>query len=213
MIDQPPFSAQLGHADDLAFLRAQVDSLRPGLRDRAEAMLATYRAAMERGRPHWLLRFRFAGFLLDALGDAPGAAAQWAAITREHPDFPAAWNQLARAQARMKALPDAERSLRRSLEVDPYQATAWSNLGTAVLEQAPDGGARRGEAIAAYERAVARDDEPAFLHHLSRARTLEARHRADAGDEAGARAALREVTERDPEYAPARELAERLGGL
>jgi tetratricopeptide (TPR) repeat protein len=213
MMDQPPFSGQLGHEDDLAFLRAQVDSLRPTLREQAEAMLATYRGAMERGRPHWLLRFRFAGFLLDALGDAPGAAAQWASIAREHPDFPAAWNQLARAQARMKAFPDAERSLHRSLEVDPYQATAWSNLGTAVLEQAPDGGARRGEAIAAYERAVALGDEAAFLHNLSRARTLEARHRADAGDRAGAMSILRDVMERDPEYAPARELADRLGGV
>jgi tetratricopeptide (TPR) repeat protein len=211
MIDQPPFDGQATHAADLAFLRATVDSLRPLLRDQAEAMLATYRAAMARGRPHRLLRFRYAGFLMDALGDAPGAAEQWAGIAREHPDFPAAWNQLARAQQRMKALPDAERSLRRSLETDPYQAPAWSNLGTAILEQAPDDGARRGEAIAAYERAVALDDDPAFLRNLSRARTMEARHAADAGDRERARSILRRVTDQDPGYAPARELARAIG--
>lgn len=120
-----------------------------------------------------------AGALWQSLGREKEAEAGFAKALERQPDDPLALLKLGSLRNEQGRYAEAEGLLRRSAEIDPLRRETWNNLGLALLYER-----RAGEALGAFDRAVALDGRYA-LALVNRGRA-----RLDLGDRAGARADL-----------------------
>ena len=132
------------------------------------------------------------GLALEAT--APDAAlAAYARAIAGRPDLADAWNNAGRLLHDRGDLAGAESSYRLAICADPTVALYWFNLGVAIEDAgAGAGGSRRGEAIAAYERALELDPMRADAH-FNVARQYEQGARGPVASSAGAIWAQRAV--------------------
>ncbi|MFZ5621970.1 MAG: tetratricopeptide repeat-containing sulfotransferase family protein [Pseudomonadota bacterium] len=82
-------------------------------------------------------------------GRLPEAGAAYAQLCTQFPRDPEAWNMLGVIRGRLGAAQEAERYLRRALELDPQYGPAWSNLGT-LMQHA----GRLDDAAACFRRSL-----------------------------------------------------------
>ena len=83
------------------------------------------------------MRFVKAG-VLSAAGRADEAEALLVQLTRDYPELPEPWNNLAVLHAGRGQLDKAEQALEAALRVNPAYATALENLGDVRLRQASE---------------------------------------------------------------------------
>ncbi|MBL8095664.1 MAG: O-antigen ligase family protein [Anaerolineales bacterium] len=139
-----------------------------------------------------------AGTAVAATGEWAGAVAQFQIAVAREPGSPAAWQQLALAQARLAeagdapALTDAIAALNRANTLDPYWPANALNLG-ALYRSAGDLASAR----LWLERAVAAAPRVA-LYHVNLGRVLE-----ESGDDAAAGVAYEQALTLAPEQAAA----------
>lgn len=209
-LQQPPFTAQHGHAARDAEWKQKINELNARLTPEKMSRLADDYAAALRATPDdWVLREHFAG-LLEAHGETARALEQWREVMRLLPHEPQAYfhvgNLLDTMGASAEAAPFFREALRRdpnSVETRNSLALALGNLGqtaeaerewrTALRLKPKFAEARvnlgqmflqlgrTNEARAEYERAL-RDDTNNAAAHINLGKLLDLH-----GDTAGAR--------------------------
>nr|HRL67054.1 tetratricopeptide repeat protein [Ottowia sp.] len=98
------------------------------------------------------MRFVKAG-VLTAAGQAPQAEELLVQLTRDYPELPEPWNNLAVLHASRGQLDKADEALQAALRINPAYATALENLGDVRVRQASE----------AYQRARQLDGANARL--------------------------------------------------
>ena len=83
------------------------------------------------------MRFVKAG-VLTAAGQAPQAEELLVQLTRDYPELPEPWNNLAVLHASRGQLDKAQEALQAALRINPAYATALENLGDVRLRQASE---------------------------------------------------------------------------
>jgi tetratricopeptide (TPR) repeat protein len=140
-------------------------------------------------------RYRFAYAVLLTNSNAPGAAV--IRLEEALQSFPASsrlWFALGFANFKLDKNEEAERALRKAVELDPKFAPAFAYLG---LIRAKTGA--YGEAITLYENALRADSKLAVVHHLIADAML--KQNADARV---VETHLRQAVTMDPTFMPAR---------
>ncbi|WP_243457586.1 tetratricopeptide repeat protein [Ottowia testudinis] len=99
------------------------------------------------------MRFVKAG-VLTAAGKAADAEALLLQLTRDYPELPEPWNNLAVLHASRGQLDKAEEALTSALRINPAYATALENLGDVRLRQASEAYQRARQIDAANARLV-----------------------------------------------------------
>lgn len=149
-------------------------------------------AALEKYRPEpaeYYLQFA------DALSNAGmygKALPVYEQALRREPDSVAALERLAVCETVLKQYAEAERTLKRALQLAP-DAPAWTQLG--MVEQAQG---RSADAIVAFSKAIELDPDAVEAHNSMGLISF------DRGDSARAESSLREAIRIAPNYAPAR---------
>lgn len=163
MLQAPPFPGRANNAQELERIAQRRAAQLERLQERQPRdLLQTYAVALQRS-DHWLARFRFAEFLMEALGEAEAAVAELETIVARWPQCSAAWSRLADAHVLRKDYASAASALERSLDIREWQASAWNNLGL-CRERLGDPAAARD----CFRRAVELRDEPLFRENLAR---------------------------------------------
>jgi tetratricopeptide (TPR) repeat protein len=193
--NQPPFTLQLNHSDQVHKLSRQLQTFRAQM-DSNEVSRArsVYQQALQERPEDFILHSNFAKFL-EETGDLSGAAAAWQRVCEllpHHfgPDF-----YLGKLLARLGRLEEAEARLSRTLQIRPDAADSLDELGRVLIRQK-----RAAEALVQFKKALALQPGNARLHlHLAEA--LAAQDRRDE-----AMTSLRRAIELRPEYWEARYL-------
>lgn len=142
-LQQPPFTAQYGHAARDAEWKRRIDELNANLTpETIQRITDDYLAALRLAPDDWVLHENFAGFL-EAHGETARALEQWREVMRQLPHEPQAYyhvgNLLDTMGASAEALPLFREALRRdpaSVETRNSLALALSSLGkTAEAER------------------------------------------------------------------------------
>lgn len=192
---QPPFTLQLNHTNQMANLSDELRLLRSQMDSNALANArSVYRDALQQRPDDFALHGNFARFL-EETGDFSGAVVEWQRV-REllpyhfGPDF-----YLGKLLARMGRLDEAEQALSRTLQIRPDTVDAMDELGRVMVRQK-----RTAQAIGQFNRALKSQPGDARLHlHLAEA--LAAQNQLPA-----AMASLRHATQLRPDYWEARYL-------
>ena len=140
-------------------------------------------------------KYRFAYAVLLANSNAPGAAViRLEESLQTFPSSSRLWFALGFANFRLDKNEEAERALRKAIELDPKFAPPFAYLG---LIRAKTGA--YGEAITLYESALRADSKLAVVHHLIADAMLK-----QNGDARAIETHLRQSVEMDPTFTPAR---------
>ncbi|HEY6247990.1 MAG TPA: tetratricopeptide repeat protein [Pyrinomonadaceae bacterium] len=140
-------------------------------------------------------KYRFAYAVLLTNSNAPGAAIiRLEESLKSFPSSSRLWFALGFANFKLDKNEDAERALKKAIELDPNFAPAFAYLG---LIRAKTGA--YGEAIPQYEKAIHADPQLAVVHHLIADAML--RQNADAQI---IEKHLRQSVELDPTFTPSR---------
>ena len=140
-------------------------------------------------------KYRFAYAVLLTNSNAPGAAViRLEESLQSFPSSSRLWFALGFANFKLDKNEEAERALRKAIELDPKFAPAFAYLG---LIRAKTGA--YGEAITLYESALRADSKLAVVHHLIADAML--KQNADAH---AIETHLRQSVEMDPTFTPAR---------
>jgi tetratricopeptide (TPR) repeat protein len=159
-----------------------------------ENAIPAMRLAIQRDPQSEKLRFAYAVLLTNT--NAPGAAViRLEESLKEFPSSSRLWFALGFANFRLDKNEEAERSLRKAVELDPKFAAAFAYLG---LIRARIG--EYGEAISLYERALKADNKLAVVHHL----IADAMLKQMNADAHVIETHLRQSVELDPTFMPAR---------
>lgn len=158
-----------------------------------ENAIPAMRLAIERDPQSEKYRFAYAVLLTNS--NAPGAAViRLEESLRIFPSSSRLWFALGFANFKLDKNEEAERALRKAIELDPKFAPAFAYLG---LIRAKTGA--YGEAITLYESALRADSKLAVVHHLIADAML--KQNADAH---AIETHLRQSVEMDPTFTPAR---------
>ncbi len=140
-------------------------------------------------------KYRFAYAVLLTNSNAPGAAViRLEESLQTFPSSSRLWFALGFANFKLDKNEEAERALRKAIELDPKFAPAFAYLG---LIRAKTGA--YGEAIMLYESALRADPKLAVVHHLIADAMLK-----QNGDARAVETHLRQAAEMDPAFTPAR---------
>jgi tetratricopeptide (TPR) repeat protein len=140
-------------------------------------------------------KYRFAYAVLLTNSNAPGAAViRLEESLQTFPSSSRLWFALGFANFRLDKNEEAERALRKAIELDPKFAPAFAYLG---LIRAKTGA--YGEAISLYESALRADPKLAVVHHLIADSMLK-----QNGDARAIETHLRQAVEMDPTFTQAR---------
>jgi tetratricopeptide (TPR) repeat protein len=141
-------------------------------------------------------KYRFAYAVLLTNSNAPAAAViRLEESLQSFPSSSRLWFALGFANFKLDKNEEAERALRKAIELDPKFAPAFAYLG---LIRARTGA--YGEAISLYESALRADPKLAVVHHL----IADAMLKQMNGDARVIEAHLRQAVELDPTFTPAR---------
>lgn len=140
-------------------------------------------------------KYRFAYAVLLTNSNAPGAAViRLEESLQTFPTSSRLWFALGFANFKLDKNEEAERALRKAIELDPKFAPAFAYLG---LLRAKTGA--YGEAITLYDSALRADSKLAVVHHLIADAILK-----QNGDARAIETHLRQSVEMDPTFTPAR---------
>ena len=140
-------------------------------------------------------KYRFAYAVLLTNSNAPGAAViRLEESLQTFPSSSRLWFALGFANFRLDKNEEAERALRKAIDLDPKFAPAFAYLG---LIRAKTGA--YGEAITLYENALRADSKLAVVHHLIADAMLKQNTDASAVEKH-----LRQAVTMDPTFTPAR---------
>jgi tetratricopeptide (TPR) repeat protein len=177
---QPPFTAQMDHAEQVERFSRELAELRShGESGAVDAAVKAYEDALSTSQVHWSVRERYAR-IAKRIGNASGAEREWRRLTEELPQDPGLRLQLARAQREAGRYVQAEASLRAVLEYQPESPVALAELARVALLLG-----RSREAVTTARRAVALDPRDANARYvlatsLCRAQTCSFAERAQA---------------------------------
>lgn len=148
-ISDPPFTAQLNHAEQYGKLRHELDTL-AGASSQTELRqdVQSCQAASAAFPTDWVLRKELAR-AQEKLGDFAGAAASWRKILAALPHYTEAWQQLGRDLADQNQEPDAISALQQALRLDPTSVVTLSTLADIQAHQG-----KMAESIQNYESAL-----------------------------------------------------------
>jgi Tfp pilus assembly protein PilF len=159
-----------------------------------ENAIPAMRLAIQRDPRSEKNRFAYAVLLTNT--NAPGAAViRLEESLKEFPSSSRLWFALGFANFRLDKNEEAERALRKAIELDPQFAPAFAYLG---LIRARTGA--YGEAIALYESALKADTKLAVVHHL----IADAMLKQMNADSRVIETHLRQSVDMDPAFMPAR---------
>jgi len=148
-ISDPPFTAQLNHAEQYERLRHDLDQLSvaasPASLRRA---ILSCQAAMVAAPNDWVLVKELA-VAQEKAGDFAGAASNWRRIVQWLPHCGEAWQQLGRDLAEGKQEAEALSALQQALKLDPTSIPALSALAQILAGQG-----RTSEAVCQYEKVL-----------------------------------------------------------
>lgn len=191
MTARPPFTNQMGHAEDQRARDAEVEQLRE--RSASAGNRAAYAAALA-ARPGDLhIRARYADLLRDER-DFAGAVREWRLLTERVPGRKAWHTSLAAALTDAGQFADAERECRRALDLDSQFDVAWFALGVLAARQG-----RYDDAAERYRQAIA--IQPGYAEAYSNLGAA----MAAQGKMAEALEQYRRALEREPGLASARQ--------
>ncbi len=126
---QPPFTGQSNSARRLASLQAWLKEVRQRMNTNTAAQArAVYLAALKQAPDDHRLHENYAEFL-EAVGDLPGATAQWQQVCDLIPQHHLAFFQVGRLSARQGQVAEAETALRRAVTLRPDLSAGWFELG------------------------------------------------------------------------------------
>jgi Tfp pilus assembly protein PilF len=158
-----------------------------------ENAIPAMRLAIQRDPQSEKYRFEYAVLLTNS--NAPGAAViRLEESLKSFPSSSRLWFALGFANFKLDKNEEAERALRKAIELDPKFAAAFAYLG---LIRAKTGA--YGEAISLYESALRADPKLAVVHHLIADSMLK-----QNGDARIIEMHLRQAVEMDPTFTPAR---------
>jgi tetratricopeptide (TPR) repeat protein len=201
MLERPPFTAQSDRGQQIDRIEQRLRELSPALEpDSLRAQWGIYAKALQRRPERWILRYRAASFLKDALGDAEASEPMWRQLVSELPHFPAAKNSLAKALADQGQWGRARELLEESLALEPHQPEMVRNLAQAVLQSGMSDPAAHREALRLHEQAHLMDRSPLSLRQLNQFRNAEARWWMRAGRPGEAVVLLEQALADDPDY-------------
>jgi len=186
-LQQPPFTAQLGHAQQLAVWTNRIAAMSPA--GRAEGLRGCIEQVREaqRARPQdWVLRRNMAKMLEEA-GETEAALREWAEVMRALPHEPEAFYRLGNLAEELGRHAEAARWYEETLRRLPDSIEAVNGLGLVALAQG-----RAEEAMARFREAMRL--KPGFVE----SRVNLGRALAAAGRTAEARAEYEEALRRDP---------------
>ncbi len=191
-VSRPPFTHQLGHAEDVARHEAEVAALQARSRTNAVAAIGLYREALARRPEDWRLHDNFAGVLLQA-GAAAEAAEQWREVVRLLPHRTLTYDLLGSVLLEQALFDEAAACYERVLGIDPDFLEGRIGLGRARLGQN-----RTTDAIALFRRAVAEKPGSARVYNHLGLALLQSGKASEAG------AAFREALRVEPGFVTAR---------
>jgi tetratricopeptide (TPR) repeat protein len=192
LVNNPPFTNQVDHAERQAHWQRRVQELRQRVRSGGrEPLLATYRKALELAADDTTLRGNYAA-LLQEYGDAGGAAEQWQLVLRRAPRDLRAHLNLGTLLAQQEKFSQALEHTSKALQIAPDSPFVHLTLGKIR--------ARQGEldrALAAYAEAL-RLNPMMPDAHVARGEVLARQEKFD-----DAIAAYAEAVRLKPDYGPA----------
>lgn len=192
-VAEPPFTNQPDHEEQLARLAAEMEALRArGDAGGVDAAVAEYDRALADANPHWTLRERYAR-VQKRLRHPQAAVQQLELVTRELPQAPGLWLQLAQAYRDAGRAAEARTALQRVLDYQPDATVTLVELAQVDLAQG-----RRDEAERAARRAAALDPRDASAPNVLAA-SLCPRGRCGSSERAEATALLTRALEIAPD--------------
>ena len=148
-ISDPPFTAQLNHAEQYGRLRQELDQLSVAASPAGlQQAILRCQAAIAAAPNDWVLVKELA-MAQEKAGDFAGAASSWRRIVHWLPHCSEAWQQLGRDLAEGKQDAEAITVLQRALKLDPTSVPALSALAQILAGQG-----RTSEAVLQYERVL-----------------------------------------------------------
>jgi tetratricopeptide (TPR) repeat protein len=173
-MQQPPLSNQFNNAARLAEIRRELASLQEKQREpgAVEKVRGEFDRAL-RNAPNDTFLLESEANFLESVGDAKGAAGAYHKITELLPhDFYSAL-QLGRLLGENGNVTDAEKFLRRAIEIRPNLPDGWYELGHVLADQQ-----KFSEALESYDRALKfRPNDANYLAY--KAKVLMKLHRRD----------------------------------
>jgi tetratricopeptide (TPR) repeat protein len=148
-LNDPPYTAQLDHEEQLRRLQRQLEALLPAMRPEGLRLAAEfYRRAINRHPDDWSLYVNFSG-LQQRLGDNSGAYESWKRVAQLLPHRDAVLCELGLALSRLGRFPEAIEQFEEALRRQPDSLQALNGLGLALSQHG-----KNQEALLAYRRAL-----------------------------------------------------------
>jgi len=188
-LNQPPFTGQLNHTNQLERVQAQIREI--GQRkDKAAAEVArnVYNQAIKRWPGDFRLHENYAEFL-EATGELPRAIEEWQAARDLIPQHHVAYFQEGRLLARTGKAAEAERELQQAVQIRPDLSEGWFELGKVHVTEG-----KFEVALADFRRARELSQFDARLYHHIGTTLLKLSRRKEAIQQ------FRAAIERNPDY-------------
>lgn len=132
---QPPFTAQLGHAERLRRLQDELAKMRPRTKMTGLNKSATIcRDALSRTEDDYVLH-DLMGFLLANAGDFDGAITQWRRVNELVPHYAAAYCEAGKILDSRNRTEEAAAQFSKAVEVNPACAEAHVGLGMSFARE------------------------------------------------------------------------------
>jgi tetratricopeptide (TPR) repeat protein len=160
-LQQPPFTGQMDHAEQIERYSREMAALRAAGEAAGPAVpVRQYEEALSRDHPRWEVRERYA-VIEGRLGNKAVAEREWRRLAEEFPLYPSFRMQLARTLRDVGRYAEAEDALRQVLQYQPESSLVLTEMARLALSQG-----RAREAISRARRAVELDPADANAHYV-----------------------------------------------
>lgn len=175
-LNDPPFTAQYSHAEQLRDLQRQLEELLPAVQSAGLTQAVTRcREAVALSPNDWVLN-REQALLQEKLSDYSGAAASWRRVTELMPQLVDGWEELGTTLEQAGRGQEAMAAFQRALALEPDSAVVNTSLGQLYAQQG-----NYAEAIRRFETVLRSKPywQPA---HFELGKALEANGRKDEAE-------------------------------
>jgi len=151
LISVAPFTIQATHAEAVASLQAEQESLQSSsvTANAVSEALVEYENVLRKGDTDWSLRHRYASILMDDAENPSAAEKVYRALVREAPQSHFVQANLGWAIFQQGRVEEGIHHLRAALALNPFNIMAHNNLGFALASQG-----KTGEALRHYREAL-----------------------------------------------------------